>query len=256
MGEPTKKIMESTLEVSKELECNLPNEIWCGIFSYLDKKSLKNVTITCKLWFGIIRGNEKFNVHVKMKFINLEDMSTKITDLECLRERWPSMRVLEVSLGNLCLVAHYQKLFPEMTKIMKLEPLRFNEDERRTGWMAPLPPPQYGRTRTSLLHLEWRRRKALIFYSNNVTMNIQDVIKKFKLEKFPILMKTQRHSSWRADCLRNGRNSKRKKHKSSANSRFAHRQTSAVAYSSDGVSKESTALWCYSMIINMYQRVE
>ena len=136
MGEPAKEITEPKLEASKEFEGNLPNEIWCGIFSYLDKKSLKNVTITCKPWFGIIRGNEKFNVHVKMKFTNLEDMSTKITDSKWLRERWPSMRVLEVSFGSQCMVSHYEKLFPEMTKIMKLEPLQINEDEQRTGWMA------------------------------------------------------------------------------------------------------------------------
>ena len=147
MGEPSKKIMESKLEASKGLECNLPNEIWCEIFSYLDKKSLNNVTNTCKLWFRMIRDNEKFSGYVKMKFSNLEDMSTKITDSKWLRERWQSMRVLEVSLGNQCLIAHYEKLFPEMTKIMKLEPLRFYEDERRKGWMAPLPPPQSGRTK-------------------------------------------------------------------------------------------------------------
>ena len=136
MGEPTKKITKPKLEASKRIEFNLPNEIWCGIFLYLDKKSLKNVTITCKPWFGIIRGNEKFNVHVKMKFTNLEDMSTKITDSKWLRERWPSMRVLEVSLGSQCLVPHYEKLTRQMNKIMKLEPLHINEDEQRTGWMA------------------------------------------------------------------------------------------------------------------------
>ena len=85
----------------------------------------------------MIRDNEKFSGYVKMKFANLEDMSTKIADSKWLRERWPSMRVLEVSLGNQCLVAHYEKLAPQMTKIMKLEPLHFNEDERGTGWMVP-----------------------------------------------------------------------------------------------------------------------
>ena len=147
MVEPTKEITDPKLEASKEFERDLPNEIWCGIFSYLDKKSLNNITNTCKLWFGMIRDNEKFSGYVKMKFSNLEDMSTKITDSKWLRERWPSMRVLEVSLGSQCLVPHHQKLFPEMTKIIKLEPLRFNEDERRTGWMAPHPPPQSGRTK-------------------------------------------------------------------------------------------------------------
>ena len=136
MGEPTKKIREPKLEASKEFECNLPNEIWCGIFSYLDKKSLNNVTNTCKLWFGMIRDNEKFSGYVKMKFTTLEDMSTKITDSKWLRERWPSIGVLEVSLGNQYLIPHYEKLAPQMTRIMKLEPLQINEDEKRTGWMA------------------------------------------------------------------------------------------------------------------------
>ena len=72
--------MESKLEASKAFDCNLPNEIWCEIFSCLDKKSLKNVTATCKLWFGIIRGNEKFSGHVKMKFIDLKDLSKTITE--------------------------------------------------------------------------------------------------------------------------------------------------------------------------------
>ena len=115
---------------------SLPDEIWCHIFSYLDDKSLRNVSVICKLWFGIIRGNEKFSWHIKMKFTNLEDMSTKITDSKWLRERWPSMRVLEVSLGSQCLIPHYEKLAPQMTKIVKLEPLHINEDEQRTGWMA------------------------------------------------------------------------------------------------------------------------
>ena len=62
-------------------------------------------------------------------------------------------------------------------------------------------------------------------------MKIQDMIKNFKFEKFPILMKTQRHSSWRADSLRDWRNRKRKRQSINAS--------------------EATALWCYSMIINI-----
>ena len=146
MGETTAKKMESKLEECKVFDCNLPNEIWCEIFMYLDKKSLKNVTATCKLWFGIIRGNEKFSGHVKMKFIDLKDLSKTITeatqycvhgglqqikgslaektatDSEWLRERWPSMRVLEVSLGNQFQVARHQKLLYQMTKFLKLKP--------------------------------------------------------------------------------------------------------------------------------------
>ena len=100
MVETTTKKMESELEAYKVFDFNLPNEICCEIFMYLDKKSLKNVSATCKLWFEIIRGNEKFSGHVKMKFTDLKDLSKTVTDSEWLRERWPSMRVLEVSLGN------------------------------------------------------------------------------------------------------------------------------------------------------------
>ena len=78
MGETTAKKMESKLEESKVFDCNLPNEIWCEILMYLDKKSLKNVTATCKLWFGIIRGNERFCGHVKMKFTALKDLSKTV----------------------------------------------------------------------------------------------------------------------------------------------------------------------------------
>ena len=197
--------MESNLEV---FESNLPSEVWCEIFSYLDKKFLKKVSSTCKLWFGIMRGNERFSGHIKMKFTNLEDMSTKITDSEWLRERWPAIKVLKVSLGSQFMVAQHKKLFPNMTKIMKLNPL----------------------------DLGCKRRKELIFHSNNVTIKIEDVIKKFKFEKFHILMRTQCHSSWRADCPRN-----RKRRRQSNN-------VGAAAYKS-GFSKEPAALWCYSMII-------
>ena len=113
--------MESKLEASKLFECNLPNEIWCEVFSYLDEKSLKNITTTCKLWFGIIRGVEKFSGHVKMKFTDLEDLFKEIKTSEWLMERWPSMTVLEVSLGNL-VARHHKKLY-EMTKLMELIPL-------------------------------------------------------------------------------------------------------------------------------------
>ena len=115
--------MESKLKASKLFECNLPNEIWCEVFSYLDEKSLKNITTTCKLWFGIIRGVEKFSGHVKMKFTDLKDLSKTVTASKWLRERWPAMRVLEVSLGNQFVVARHHKKLYEMTKLMKLIPL-------------------------------------------------------------------------------------------------------------------------------------
>ena len=169
MSEPTNRKMESKLEAFQEFEFNLPHEVWCAIFLYLDKHSLKKLTTTCKLWFGIIRGNETLSGHINMKFTNLEDMSKKITDSEWLRKRWPSIRVLKVSLGSQFLAAQYNKLCPDMTRIFELKPS----------------------------DLGCKRRKDLIFHSNNETMKIQDMIEKFKFEKFHILMETQYHSSWR-----------------------------------------------------------
>ena len=177
--------MVSEFEASKVFECNLPNEIWCDIFSYLDKKSLKNVTTTCKLWFGIIRGNDKFSRHINMKFTDLKDMATKITDSEWLRERWPSMKVLEVSLENQFLVGRHKILFPKMTKVMKLIPF----------------------------DVRCKRRKALVFHSCKVVMNIQDVIKKFKFEKFAIRINVVgvHGDNWGLFLRKNRRNSKRRR---------------------------------------------
>ena len=43
---------------------HLPIEILNEIFSYLDEKSKKNATATCKLWFAIIRTNRKMSDHI------------------------------------------------------------------------------------------------------------------------------------------------------------------------------------------------
>ena len=63
----------------------------------------------------------------------------------------------------------------------------------------------------------------MIFHSNDVTIKIEDVIKKFKFEKFHILMRTQ----------------KRRR-------QFNYYSAAAI---NNGFSEEPTALWCYSMII-------
>ena len=137
MGETIVKKMESKLEPSKVFDFNLPNEIWCEIFSYLEEKSLKNVTATCKLWFEMIRGNEKFSGYVKMNFTDLKDLSKTVTASEWLRERWPSMRILEVSLGNQFVP---WKLLYEMTKLMELAPLLHNHHKYRSRFFVPRTP--------------------------------------------------------------------------------------------------------------------
>ena len=223
--------MEHILEASKVFECNLPNEIWCDIFSYLDKKSLKNVTATCKLWFRIIRGNEKFSGRIKMKFTDLKDMATKIIDSKWLKERWPSIKVLEVSLGNQFLVGRQKKLFPKMTKVIKL----------------------------ISLELGCKRRKALIFRSTKVAINIQDVIKKFKFEKFAICYNFvgMYGDNWGLSWQKNWRYSKRRRQSNKQSSPVIYRtgQSSRVEICKVASNSENAkAQWCYSMLINMYPK--
>ena len=149
MVETTTKKMESELEAYKVFDFNLPNEICCEIFMYLDKKSLKNVSATCKLWFEIIRGNEKFSGHVKMKFTDLKDLSKTVTDSDWLRERWPSMRVLEVSLGNQFVP---WKLLYRLTKLMELVPLDLGQKRKK---------------------IDLPCGKALVFRSSHMTLKVR-----------------------------------------------------------------------------------
>ena len=227
LDETIVKKMEPKLEAWKVFECNLPNEVWCDIFSYLDKKSLKNVTATCKLWFGMIRGNEKFSGRIKMKFTDLKDMAAKITDSEWLKERWPSIKVLEVSLGNQFLVGRQNILFPKMTKVIKL--IKFD--------------------------MGFKRRKPLISHYGKVTMNIQDVIKKFKFGKFAIRLNVVRvyGDNWGLFLRKYWRNSKRRRQSIST-----RRKSSILAYKMYKASNSENpkALWCYSMLINMYPKYQ
>ena len=43
---------------------DLPNEIWCKIFSYLPFQPKKNATATCKLWFRLIREDPKISRYI------------------------------------------------------------------------------------------------------------------------------------------------------------------------------------------------
>ena len=60
----------------------LPNEIWCYIFSYLDEKSLKTIASICKLFFEIVRGNEKLSGCIILKSVPLNDLAIKIKNSE------------------------------------------------------------------------------------------------------------------------------------------------------------------------------
>jgi len=73
----------------------LPNEVWCIIFSYLDKKSLQNSTATCTHWFGLIRNNSKFSGQICLPNDGLKELKRKIDDSQWIWTRWPVLQTLE-----------------------------------------------------------------------------------------------------------------------------------------------------------------
>ena len=76
----------------------LPNEIWYHIFLYLDEKSLRNITSTCKLFFELIRGSEKLSGCIILKSVTLKDLATNIKNSEWIWDRWPSLKTLKIPL--------------------------------------------------------------------------------------------------------------------------------------------------------------
>ena len=70
---------------------NLPREVLCIIFSYLDKKSVRNSTATCNLWFELIRGNSNLSSHVK-----LYDFDKRIQDFKLTGARWPVLKTVQL----------------------------------------------------------------------------------------------------------------------------------------------------------------
>ena len=77
----------------------MPNEIWCIIFSYLDEKSVKNATVTCKLWFELIRSDSNLSGHVILQHFDLDELQTKIENSQWIWESWPVLRTLEFERG-------------------------------------------------------------------------------------------------------------------------------------------------------------
>ena len=75
---------------------SVPNEIWCIIFSYLDNKSWKSASLTCKYWLEVIRNDPKFSGHIVLKKSDLVDFQTKIENSEWIWERWPVLKTLEL----------------------------------------------------------------------------------------------------------------------------------------------------------------
>ena len=71
----------------------LPNEIWCKIFSYLPLAPKKNATATCKLWWSLIREDQKLSEFISISWCNLEKALEK---LQWNWNNWPALKILEL----------------------------------------------------------------------------------------------------------------------------------------------------------------
>ena len=84
----------SLIKNLKMADFNLPNEIWCQIFSYLPLEPKKNATVTCKLWFSLIRQDPKLSGHI---VISLHNMETALETLHWHWSNWPALKTLELT---------------------------------------------------------------------------------------------------------------------------------------------------------------
>ena len=88
----------------------LPIEIWHHIFSYLDEKSLRTVASSCKLFFELVRGNEKLSGCIILKSVVLKDLATKIKSSEWIWDRWPSLKTLKIPIHFEKIPTHFEYL--------------------------------------------------------------------------------------------------------------------------------------------------
>ena len=84
----------SLIKNLKMADFNLPNEIWCQIFSYLPLEPKKNATATCKLWFSLIRQDPKLSGHILISWHNIE---TALETLHWNWSNWPALKTLELT---------------------------------------------------------------------------------------------------------------------------------------------------------------
>ena len=70
---------------------NLPTEIWCNIFWYLDKTSKKNSTATCQFWYEVIRNDRKLSGYISLDLEKWPDLNIN----SILGGKWPALETLE-----------------------------------------------------------------------------------------------------------------------------------------------------------------
>ena len=73
---------------------SLPNEIWCKIFSFLPLAPKKSATATCKLWWSLIRENQKLSGYILISWSNMEKALEK---LQWNWNNWPALKTLELN---------------------------------------------------------------------------------------------------------------------------------------------------------------
>ena len=100
MEEPPNKKTKANSAANSICIGNLPREVLCIIFSYMDKTSMQNSTATCKLWFELIRGNPNLSSHIYFKIVKLQEFDQRIQDLNLTgargwRARWPVLKAVE-----------------------------------------------------------------------------------------------------------------------------------------------------------------
>ena len=98
----------------------LPREILCIIFSYMDKKSVKSATATCKLWFELIRNDSNLSSHVCFKGIKLQEFDKRIQDLEISVARWPALKTIKFC-GHYPYFSVVEKLVQHTPKLVNSE---------------------------------------------------------------------------------------------------------------------------------------
>ena len=69
----------------------LPDEIWCQIFSYLDKKSLQNASLTSKYWHHLIRNHQNLSGYLTIR------QNLQANEFQILLGNWPALRTLHLS---------------------------------------------------------------------------------------------------------------------------------------------------------------
>ena len=73
---------------------NLPNEIWCMIFTYLPFEPKKNATATCKLWSRLIREDPNLSGRILVSWYN---MGSALETLQWNWSNWPALKTLELN---------------------------------------------------------------------------------------------------------------------------------------------------------------